>query len=492
MVNDVTAPPLDMRGGADSIGGSLAARSSFLSHVSHELRTPLTLITGPLDDVLARDDLAPEARRALELARRSAGRMIRMVDAMLDFSRLEAGRFEPSLAELDVAPLLRTLVESFEPTIRRAGLELKYTIPDLPRLAVLDPDMVERMVLNLLANAVKYTPNGSITVELVDEDQHFHIAVSDTGTGIAPEDQERVFRRFEQVAPSQGGRSPEGVGIGLPMVNLLVRQLGGEVSLHSELGLGSTFTLTIPYVAHLGSNDQTRRRRPVSRHNELTSFLAEMAAWRGIARDRPPAEPDMDLPRLLLVEDSPDMSDYLAWALGDSYAVVVARDGVEALERMAAHVPDIVLADVMMPRMDGYSLVEAIRDEDATTDLPIVLLTAQAGPSDAAIGLEVGADDYLTKPFSLSELRARLAAQLSRARERTAAADSFAGRQANLQRALEGHRVVGQAIGILVERHRISANQAFDLLRAASQRRNVKLREIALRVLETGLDPEEA
>lgn len=500
MVQHNRTPPRDARGGVGfrgmagdhaQIATDLAAtKSSFLAHVSHELRTPLTLIAAPLEDTLAMVDLPPDARQNLLLVQRSAHRMIRMVDAMLDFSRMEAGRVDPATTKIDVAVLLRSLVESFAPTIGRAGLTLTTDIPDLPHPAQLDHDMFERIVGNLLANAVKYTPHGTITVALRDETDRFAVAISDTGTGIPPADQERVFRRFEQLAVPVGARGPEGVGIGLPMVRGLAVLLGGDVELASEVDTGSTFTVRLPY-APPDSPARNGGQRSVARR-EAASFVAEMSAWRGIAPDRLAPPVTEAGARLLLVEDNPDLAEYLARALSDEYDVEVAPDGLAALERIAAGRVDIVLADVRMPRGDGRSLVTAIRSDPRWADLPVILMTAHTAWGDAAEALAGGADDYLAKPFSLAELRARLAAHLGRAIDRIATSEAFEERQAHLQRALESHRVVGQAIGILVERHRLTASQAFDRLRDASQHRNVKLRDIAQRVIETGLDPDEA
>lgn len=494
MVHDIQAPPRDPRGGvaASAASGGApaddhAARSSFLAHVSHELRTPLTLITAPLEDALAHPDLPPELRRHLALVQRGAARLTRMVDAMLDFGRIEAGALEPAPVDLDVAAMLRTLVEFFVPTMERAGLSLVTDIEDLPRAAHLDHDMVERIVSNLLANAIKYTPRGTISIALRDLGESLSISVTDTGVGIAAADRERVFHRFERVATPMGARSPGGVGIGLPMVRDLATILGGQVTLESTPGVGSTFTVTLPYTV----GDPTGTHASITPRG-AASFVAEMASWRGIAPDtrRPPT--GHGRAALLVVEDNPDIADYLSSVLADSYDVTVAVDGAAALECLDTGRVDIVLADAVLPRLDGHELVAAMRADPRFSDVPVVLVSAQASWSDVAEGLTGGADDYLAKPFSLAELRARLATHLGRAMDRITTAEAFEERQAHLQRALEGHRVVGQAIGILVERHRITASQAFDLLRDASQHRNIKMRDIAQRVIETGLDPDQA
>ncbi|WP_194793154.1 ATP-binding protein [Raineyella fluvialis] len=427
--------PVPAPSGTPEVEGDVdSTRSAFLADISHELRTPLTLVIAPLEELLGDAELPNGARRTLTLVLRNARRMTRIVDAMLDFSRMESGRISPVLAELDVAALVRSLAESFQPVVRQAGLTLVTRLPDLPRPALLDHDVVERMVLNLLANAVKYTAEGTITVELADHDQRFTITVSDTGPGIRPEDQERVFRRFERVAAPEGARSQEGVGIGLPMVRQLALLLGGTVTLHSIPGTGSSFVLDLPYQATVEVNGSGLA---VSRRDR-TSFLTEIESWPGMGSfsAEPHDEVSLRRPRLLIVEDSPDMARFLASTLSDTYQVDVASNGQEALERVTINRPQAVLSDVMMPTMDGLGLVAALRADPEWANIPVILLSAHAAVEDTAEGLDQGADDYLAKPFSVSELRSRLAANIERAQARSADAAWRRAIVASLQEAL--------------------------------------------------------
>ena len=400
-----------------------AAKSAFLANVSHELRTPLALISGPIHDALTDPDhpLESHTTQRLLLVQSNVVRLARMVDAMLDFSRMEAGRIVPTLVALDVAELTRSLAVSFAPAIERAGLAFSTDIPDLPRLTALDRDIYERMVLNLLSNALKYTPRGSITIRLRDAGDRFAVSVTDTGIGIALKDHERVFQRFEQLPRQRLARSPEGAGIGLAMVKQLSELLGGSVTLRSTPGRGSEFTITLPY----RSIDVVAPSEPEARSitpRGADSFLAEVASWEhpGATPPRPvSAEDDSSRLRLLIVEDSADMGRYLSEVLSDEYAIELARDGLQALAAVRRSRPAAVLSDVMMPGLDGFGLVRELRNDPALHDIPVLLLSARAGQEAAAIGLEHGADDYLVKPFSVQDLRARLASNIRRAQDRT-------------------------------------------------------------------------
>lgn len=403
-----------------------AAKSTFLANVSHELRTPLALIAGPVQDALLDQDdpLSDSHRRRLQLVRSNVVRLTRMVDAMLDFSRMEAGRITPKLAELDVAALIRAIAAGFGPAIERAGLAFVVDVADLPSAGRVDPDILERIALNLLTNALKYTPRGSIRLELSDHGDSYRLAVSDTGIGIPLKDHERVFARFEQLPRRAQARTSEGAGIGLAMVRQLTELLGGTVDLVSTPGRGSTFTIQLPYRPPVSADDAGQRSITP---RGVEAFLAEVDSW-DAAPLPAPVDADGGRPRLLIVEDSADLGRYLAEALADEYDVEVVGDGLQALAAVRARRPDAVLSDVMMPGLDGFALVSEIRADPELRDLPVLLLSARAGLEAATIGLEHGADDYLVKPFEVADLRARLASNIRRVGE--------LGREASWQRAI--------------------------------------------------------
>ena len=430
-----------------------AAKSAFLANVSHELRTPLSLISAPLQEVLSDDAVAGTARDRLVLVRGNVVRLRRMVDAMLDFSRMEAGRIVPNLTEVDVAALLRSLAAGFGPAIERAGLEFTVDLPNLPRPGQLDRDIVERTVLNLLSNALKYTPRGSVRLQLRPLPGGFEVAVTDTGLGIAVRDQDRVFARFEQLARRSQSRSSEGAGIGLAMVKELTELLGGSVDLRSAPGRGSTFTVQLPYLPpqHPRAAEGARSITP----RGVEAFLAEVEGWeKPMAPPAPPADA-RSRPRLLIAEDSTDMARYLADVLADSYQVESVPDGLQALAAARARRPDLLLTDVMMPGLDGFALVAEIRSDPELRDLPVVMLSARAGQEAAVRGLERGADDYVVKPFDLGDLRARLASNLRRASDRSLDASWRRAIVASMQEAV----LIADSDGLVTE-----MNEAFTRL----------------------------
>lgn len=399
-----------------------AAKSAFLANVSHELRTPLSLIAGPVQEILAHGEteLDTRLRERLTMVRANVVRLTRMVDAMLDFSRIEAGRIAPDLTEVDVAALLRAVAAGFAPAIERAGLQFVVDAPNLSRPGRLDRDIVERIVLNLLSNALKYTPKGRVELHLRDGVDDFEIAVVDTGIGIAVRDQERVFARFEQLPGRPRARSSEGAGIGLAMVKQLSELLGGSVDLASAPGRGSTFTVRLPFLPPETAVGLEGARSITPRGVE--AFLADVASWTPVTAEAAEAGPlprHEGRPRLLVAEDSADMRRYLGEVLAGDYEVELAADGLKALAAARARRPDAVLADVMMPGLDGFALVAEIRADPELRDLPVLLLSARAGQQATATGLAQGADDYLVKPFELADLKARLASNIRRAASRS-------------------------------------------------------------------------
>ncbi|QFZ19408.1 ATP-binding protein [Saccharothrix syringae] len=422
-----------------------AAKTVFFSNVNHELRTPLTLITGPVQDALAdRDHPLPDAQRArLEVAGRNAERLRRLVDGMLDFARIEGGRLRPERVAVDLAAVTRDLVVNFAPAAERAGLAFTADCPDLPRPVHVDRDMWDRVVLNLLSNAVKYTPAGEVRLALRDAGDRVRLTVADTGVGIPADELPRLFERFHRVRGTEG-RSHEGSGIGLAMVRELLHLLGGSIEVESAPGRGSVFTALLPY----------GEGAPAAGHatpaaDAVAPYLQEAATW----TNTPFEEVDGDLPRLLVAEDNADLRRYLRDLLAGHFSVELSGDGEDALARVRRRPPDLVLADVMMPRLDGFGLLRELRANPGTRHLPVVLLSARAGEEAAAGGFAAGADDYLVKPFSSVDLVARLRANLVRAGERT----RDAAWRAAVVRALHDGVFVADAFGTVLE-----VNDAFE------------------------------
>ncbi len=409
------------------------AKTAFFSNVSHEFRTPLTLILGPVEDALASGSRALTGER-LDLVRRNTLRLARMVNTLLDFSRMEAGRAQATYVPTDLSTFTAGLASAFRTTAESAGIRFVVDCPPLPETMYVDPEMWEKIVFNLLSNAVKYTHRGEIGVSLQWQGGAV-LTVKDTGVGIPADELPRVFERFYRVRTTQG-RSHEGTGIGLALVQELVKLHGGTIAVTSALGDGSSFTVQLPRgSAHLPTERVERTAPPRSSTSGAASFVEEARRW---SVDPEPGPIDPTDPaavrawqppaalvdaRILVVDDNADLRSYVTGLLRRSFShVTTASDGAQALAQIQSQPPDLVLSDVMMPVLDGYGLVRALRADPRTRAVPIVLLSARAGDESTIEGLASGADDYLVKPFGARELLARVCTQLEMARVRREAA----------------------------------------------------------------------
>jgi len=414
------------------------AKTTFFSNVSHDFRTPLTLMLGPAEELLAGayGALAAPQREPIEVLHRNALRLQKLVNALLDFSRIEAGRIQASYEPVDLAALTRDLASSFRAAVEHAGLTLRVDCPELPEPVHVDRDMWERIVLNLLSNAFKFTFEGSIDVRLGAEAERVRLEVADTGEGIAEHELPRLFERFHRIE-GQRARSDEGSGIGLALVHELVSVQGGEVRVTSTPGAGSTFTVLVPRGARRVPVDETRPPEALARRaSSSPAYIEEALAWssNGRAAAAPPSPEQGRVAargalRVLLADDNRDMREYLARLLGEEWDVEAVADGLAALEAARRDPPALVLADVMMPGLDGFELVCELRADARTRHIAIVMLSARAGEEARVDGLDAGADDYLIKPFSARELRARVRANLELSRARLSAGE--AARAAN-------------------------------------------------------------
>jgi PAS domain S-box-containing protein len=408
------------------------AKTTFFSNVSHEFRTPLTLMLSPLEEVLALPevDLGPDSRKLLSVAHRNGIRLLKLVNTLLDFSRIEAGRVTASFEATDLADYTAELASNFRSALDKAGLRLVIDAAQLPQPVYVDRDMWEKIVLNLLSNAFKFTFAGEIgiTVNVASDGGHAEVSVHDTGTGIPPGELPHLFERFRRVDGARG-RSYEGSGIGLALVQELVKLHGGEIGVRSELGRGSRFTIALPFgTAHL-SRDRLGGPRPqVSTRMRAQAYVDEAMGWLdgNVASDRPQASSAEDLVAeardgamgkevVLLADDNNDMRDYVRRLLAERYQVEAVSDGQAALEAAWRRPPDLILSDVMMPGLDGFSLLQALRNDPKLRDVPVILLSARAGEEAKVEGLDAGANDYLTKPFSARELLARVRANIDMA-----------------------------------------------------------------------------
>ncbi|MEG3968514.1 ATP-binding protein [Microcoleus sp. T2B6] len=413
------------------------AKTTFFSNVSHEFRTPLTLMLAPLEDTIANLDgtIPPQEREQLQLVQRNGMRLLKLVNSLLDFSRIEAGRVQASYEPVDLATYTAELASTFRSLIERAGMSLIVDCPPLPEAIYIDREMWEKIVINLLSNAFKFTLAGTITVRLQRVENCVELSVADTGVGIPSEELPHLFERFHRIKNSQG-RSFEGSGIGLSLVQELVKLHGGAIDVSSTFGQGSCFTVTIPTgTAHLPPERIGASRRLASTALGAMPYMEEAQRWlpEGDFRleewsmapstnelvNQPAQSKIQNLKsKILLADDNADMRDYIRRLLSGSYIVQTVADGVAALTAIEKNPPDLVLTDVMMPGMDGFELLRSLRSNPATQDIPTILLSARAGEEARIEGLAAGADDYLIKPFSARELLARVEASLKLARLR--------------------------------------------------------------------------
>ncbi|MGH2411408.1 MAG: ATP-binding response regulator, partial [Chloroflexota bacterium] len=384
---------------------------------SHEFRTPLTLALGPIADVLAGagDILSAPDRARLEIAHRNHLRLLKLVNTLLDFARIEAGRADAAYEPTDLAALTAYLASVFRSAVEGANLRLIVDCPPLPDPVYVDRDMWEKIVLNLLSNALKFTFEGSISVALRRQGDQVELIVGDTGTGIPAEELPHLFERFHRVFGARA-RTHEGTGIGLALVQELARLHGGAVRAVSAIDVGTTFTVTLPTgTAHLPA-ERVRAPRAASPANQRAApYVEEALRWLpGVETEDqligaevaaiPARGPDVagdgdpGSTRILIADDNADMREYLSRLLGGRHAIRTVADGGAALTAARDWAPDLILSDVMMPGLDGVALLRALRADPRTRAVPVILLSARAGQEAAVEGINAGADDYLVKP----------------------------------------------------------------------------------------------
>lgn len=422
-----TSSRLEAKKRAEALAALDRAKNVFFGNVSHEFRTPLTLMLGPVDDLLNRASLPPPVVDSLRMVQRNGLRLRKLVNSLLDFSRIEAGRTEASYQATDLSAFTTDLASVFRSAVEQAGLRLVVQCAPLSQPVFVDRDMWEKVVLNLLSNAFKHTLEGEIEVVLAVHGAEVHLGVRDTGVGIAKDELPRIFDRFHRVQGARA-RSQEGTGIGLALVQELVKLHGGTVSVISEPDRGTCFTVRIPLGnAHLPPQQIAESSTPACISVDSSSFVddalrsspVESPAAQRSANRSSSAGPNPE--HILVVDDNADMRTYIQRLLEPYWTVTTAGNGREALEAMSRSLPDLVVTDMNMPDLDGRGLIQHIRTSQASHALPVIVLSAQAGEEQRVAGLTQGADDYLVKPFSTRELLARVEIQLLRARMRNGA-----------------------------------------------------------------------
>jgi PAS domain S-box-containing protein len=408
------------------------AKTLFFSNISHEFRTPLTLLLGPIEDALNDTATHPENKVRMDIAYRNGLRMQKLVNTLLEFSRIEAGRMEGKFSKVDICSFTEELASTFRSAIEKAGMELVFHCNNVQGDVYVDVDMWEKIVLNLLSNAFKYSKEGRIEVQITEADSQIHLAITDTGIGI-PEDQlDKIFERFHRIENTQG-RSQEGTGIGLAMVKELVKLHNGSMRVKSKVGKGSTFIISLPTgKEHLPAEKITGTiNQGVSRAAD--AFVHEALRWlpenEVALNDIINGSSDESLDNfnalekkytVLLADDNADLRGYIQRLLTTHHQVITAVDGEDAFQKLLRYKPDLLLSDVMMPKLDGFGLLNRVRAYPDTKNIPVIFLSARAGEEAKVEGLEAGADDYLVKPFSAKELLARVDANIKIAKNRIA------------------------------------------------------------------------
>jgi PAS domain S-box-containing protein len=412
------------------------AKTAFFSNVSHEFRTPLTLMLGPLEAMLERAQTsAAVSREELQLVHRNGMRLLKMVNTLLDFSRIEAGRIHAVYEPTELATFTAEIASAFQSAMDRAGLIFDIDCPPLAEAAYIDRNMWEKIILNLVSNAFKFTLTGSVAVRLKEAGDRFELSVEDTGTGIPENELSRIFDRFHRVEGARG-RTHEGTGIGLSLVQELSRLHGGSIRVESAAGKGSAFVVTIPKGwSHLPAEHLGSARTTSSTAVGASAYVDEALRWLPETERDPRSETlfaadTVQAPhvlntsgRILLADDNADMREYVRRLLGEYYEIQAVGNGAQALIAARQHPPDLILTDVMMPELDGFGLLQELRSSEATRTIPVILLSARAGEDARIEGLTAGADDYIVKPFTARELLARVSAHLSMNRLRAEAAD---------------------------------------------------------------------
>lgn len=387
----------------------------FFTDISHELRTPLTLILGGIEDVQHHDQLSPRGENSLTLAHRNAKRMLTLINQLLDFRKIVKEKMELKISRVDLVPVVEDALDDFREMASERHIELLFTVSRRSVLVWVDTERIESVIYNLLSNALKFTPSGGkieVIVTQRDAEEWVSLTVRDTGIGIPRDKQGVIFERFVQASRAVDSNI-KGSGIGLSLCREIVALHHGEISVESTPGEGSAFTVRLRTGnAHFGMEqiDFTGVAVDAKSAYMVSDFTP------ADSQRRTDVAPPKDAQKILLVEDNRELRVFIYNSLIETYNVIEADDGVEALEKIRSEMPDIIVTDLMMPRMDGIELIDKVRHDFTMSHIPIVMLTAKHSPDDRLKAMEFGADGYITKPFSIELLLARIDNLLTRRR----------------------------------------------------------------------------
>lgn len=378
-----------------------AQKMDFFSNVSHEFRTPLTLIVGPLE-ILMRSMRHESDALQVSIIYRNANRLLQLINQLMDFSKLDGKRLKLEVTQFDIVKFTKTLSLSFMAEATQRHIDLKITTASEVVMGWLDRDKVENILFNVIGNAFKFTPDhGRIEISLslykeYKNNTAVRIRVVDSGLGIAPDSITRIFDRFYQ---AENSLNNHGTGIGLALAKELTELHGGEISVESELGLGATFSIIIPLYLNQPENFSTAV-------DEGSYFSSDTKLFDVPYSEQ--SEPISDKPHLLIIDDNADMRLFIRYEFNHDYTVSEASDGFVGFEKACNEIPDIIICDVMMPRIDGVTVCRKIRANMLTSHIPVILLTAKASDTYALEGLQSGANDYIFKPFNAAILKTKV------------------------------------------------------------------------------------
>ena len=397
-------------------------KNRFFANISHEFRTPLTLIFGPAKDIMDETKESKTKQRA-GIIRRNADRLYGLVNQLLDISKLEAGKMKLEAIEQNIIPVLKEMLISYSSFAERKKIALQFNSPVENLNVYLDRDKLEKIISNLLSNALKFTPDeGEVVVSVTkptpksppgrgtegldSQNDAVRISISDNGIGIPKERINKIFDRFYQVDGSHT-RENEGAGIGLALTKELVELHKGKIEVESQEGKGTTFILTLPLgKMHLRPEEICKQTK-----EEKAIFLTkEVILEPESKKDANEIETfiETNKPYLLIVEDNSDVRKYVIDHLEEEYRILEAVDGEDGLNEALKHIPDLIISDIMMPKMDGFEMCKKIKEEERTSHIPLIMLTAKATDKDKISGYKTGADDYIMKPFDANVLQARI------------------------------------------------------------------------------------
>lgn len=380
-------------------------KTTFFTNISHELRTPLTLITGPVEQLLNNKTIEGKVREQLFIIERNANRMLRLVNQILDFRKIQNKKMKMHVQQIDLLPFVRQIIENFNYLANEQHINLSFKAPEYPVILWADTDKLEKIIFNLISNAFKYTPKGkNITIEVTENEKIISISIIDQGVGMTKNQLKRLFVRFENFS-DQHIHTQESTGIGLSLTKELVEMHHGTITVESQPNEGSCFTVTLQKGnSHFDSNTEFIVSEDIvnktinSTHNDTAITIS----------DKPEQKIEDNKNLILLVEDNNELRSFLKTILTESYNIVEADNGETGIRIACEQLPDIIISDIMMPHKNGIELLNELKNNESTSHIPIILLSAKSSIESKIEGMQYGADDYITKPFSATYLKARI------------------------------------------------------------------------------------